>query len=188
MPKTIQEEASENAKTYKKVKTLGKGEGFAVYVVETEDKERAIMKQVDLKLVSDEARMDVMKEAKKLEDTTGHPNIVLFKDVKKTKAGKLYIMTDYIDGTTLSEQVQEMAAKNAKSRKPDFLSEEKLLSCFAQICMAMKHIMDKNIIHKDLKSSNVLLTKGGTVKLQMHKADSTIGTPFHMAPELFNTD
>ena len=104
MPKaSIPEEASENAKTYKKVKTLGKGEGFAVYVVETEDKERAIMKQVDLKIVSEEARMDIMKEAKKLEDAAGHPNIILFKDVKKTKAGKLYIMTDYIDGTTLSE-------------------------------------------------------------------------------------
>ena len=37
-------EVSENAKTYKKVKTLGKGEGFAVYVVESQDSEKAVMK------------------------------------------------------------------------------------------------------------------------------------------------
>jgi len=81
-----------------------------------------------------------------------------------------------------------MAHKNSKSKKPDFLSEDKLLSCFAQVCMALKHMMDRGVIHKDVKSSNVLLTKGGIVKLQIHKVDSTIGTPFHMAPELFNTD
>ena len=62
-------EVSENAKTYKKVKTLGKGEGFAVYVVESQDSEKAVMKQVDLNKISEEARMDVFKEAKKLEET-----------------------------------------------------------------------------------------------------------------------
>ena len=147
------------------MKTLGKGEGFAVYVVESQDNEKAVMKQVDLKVISEEARMDIFKEAKRLEDTQGHPNIVRFVEVKKTKAGKLYIMTDYVDGTSLIEQIQEIAVKNTKSRKPEYMSEEKLLSVFAQVCMALKHILDKNILHTDIKSSNVFLTKGGTVKL-----------------------
>ena len=42
-----------------------------MYVVESEDKERAVMKQVDLNKISEEARMDVFKEAKRLEDTVG---------------------------------------------------------------------------------------------------------------------
>jgi len=59
------------------------------------------MKQVDINKISEEARLDVFKEAKRLEDTQGHPNIVRFVEVKKTKAGKLYIMTDHVDGTSL---------------------------------------------------------------------------------------
>ena len=83
--------------------------------------------------------MDVFKEAKKLEETQGHPNIIRFVEVKKTKEGKLYVMTDFIEGSTLNEQIQEMAHKNSKSKRPDYMSEEKLLSVFAQVCMALKH-------------------------------------------------
>ena len=85
--------------------------------------------------------------------------------MKKTKDGKLYITTDYIEGSTLSEQIGEMAHKNSKSKKPDYMSEEKLLSCFTQVCMAVKHQMDRGFLHKDIKSENVQLTKDGVVKL-----------------------
>lgn len=36
---------------------------------------------------------------------------------------------------------------------------------FTQICLGMKHIHDRKIIHRDIKSANVFLTKKGVVKI-----------------------
>lgn len=36
---------------------------------------------------------------------------------------------------------------------------------FVQICLAVQHIHKKNMLHRDLKSQNVFLTKSGVVKL-----------------------
>lgn len=76
-------------------------------------------------------------------------------------------------------------------------SEEEILSKFTQICLAVKHLHDRNIIHRDLKDANVFLTKEGICKLgdlgvarvmnsTVSKANTVCGTPTHMAPEILN--
>ena len=49
--------------------------------------------------------------------------------------------------------------------KGGFLGEDQILNLFTQICLAMKHIHDRKILHRDLKSGNVFLTKQGIAKL-----------------------
>ena len=69
------------------------------------------------------------------------------------------------------------------------------MTWFAQICMGIKHVHDKNILHRDLKSQNVFLTKTNLIKLgdfgisrvlsnSQSKAHSVVGTPYYLAPEL----
>jgi NIMA (never in mitosis gene a)-related kinase len=64
-----------------------------------------------------------------------------------------------------------------------------------QICLAIKHIHDKKILHRDLKSQNVFLTKNGLVKLgdfgiakclnyTLEKAKTVVGTPYYLSPEI----
>ena len=64
-----------------------------------------------------------------------------------------------------------------------------------QICFALKHIHDKKIIDRDLKSQNIFLTKKGLVKLGdfgvaknlqniWKKASTLIGTPYYLSPEI----
>jgi len=66
---------------------------------------------------------------------------------------------------------------------------------FTQICLAIKHIHDKKILHRDLKSQNIFLTKNGLIKLgdfgiakclnfTLDKAKTVVGTPYYLSPEI----
>jgi NIMA (never in mitosis gene a)-related kinase len=56
--------------------------------------------------MSEEERKETLKEAKILE-VLNHPNIVRFKEVYKTKKGKLCIVMDYADGGDLQSKIKE---------------------------------------------------------------------------------
>jgi NIMA (never in mitosis gene a)-related kinase len=69
------------------------------------------------------------------------------------------------------------------------------LDWFTQICLGMKHIHDRKIIHRDLKGQNVFLTKKGIVQIgdfgiakvlaaTMAKAKTVVGTPYYLSPEI----
>jgi len=61
--------------------------------------------------------------------------------------------------------------------------------------LAVKHVHDRKILHRDLKSSNVFLTNNNRVKLgdfgiakvlnkTTSKAKSFVGTPYYISPEI----
>jgi len=66
---------------------------------------------------------------------------------------------------------------------------------FVQICLALKHVHSRKILHRDLKSQNIFLTKKGVVKLgdfgiakvldnTGDVARTQIGTPYYLSPEI----
>ncbi|KAL6036298.1 hypothetical protein STEG23_024034, partial [Scotinomys teguina] len=70
-----------------------------------------------------------------------------------------------------------------------------ILDWFVQICLALKHVHDRKILHRDIKSQNIFLTKGGTVQLgdfgiarvlnsTVELARTCIGTPYYLSPEI----
>lgn len=63
------------------------------------------------------------------------------------------------DGGDLSQKV------NALKRANKHLSEEEALDLFVQICLAIRHVHKRRIMHRDLKSQNVFLTSKGIVKV-----------------------
>jgi len=83
---------------YKRLKLLGEGAFGKAYLVEcVSDKSLCVIKQVDLSKMTEQEKKDTLMEAKILE-ALSHPNIVKFKEVYKTKKGKLCIVMDYADG------------------------------------------------------------------------------------------
>lgn len=75
------------------------------------------------------------------------------------------------------------------------LEEERILDWFTQICLGLKHVHDRKILHRDLKSQNIFLTKSGIVKLgdfgiakilnsTRENARTMIGTPYYLSPEI----
>jgi len=65
---------------------------------------------------------------------------------------------DYADGGNLRQYLN-----THRNLKP--LPEATVLDLFVQICLAVKHLHDRKVLHRDLKSENVFLTKGNMVKL-----------------------
>ena len=77
------------------------------------------------------------------------------------------------------------------------LPESQILDWFVQLCLALKHVHDRKILHRDLKSQNVFLTANGMVKLgdfgiakvlrnTKEFAKTQIGTPYYLSPEICN--
>ena len=97
---------------------------------------------------------------------------------------------DYADGGDLSMKIKEQNGK--------FFPEDKILDWFTQVCLAIKHIHDRRILHRDIKSQNIFLMKNGQVKLgdfgiakclnhTIDKAKTYVGTPYYLSPEIINS-
>ena len=83
---------------YKRIKLLDEGAFGKAFLAEcVSDKTLCVIKQVDLSKMNDSEKKETLKEAKILE-AFNHPNIVRFREVYKTKRGKLCIVMDYADG------------------------------------------------------------------------------------------
>ena len=106
--------------------------------------------------MSEKEKRETVQEAKLLE-ALRHPNIVTFIEVYKTKRGKLCIIMDFADGGDLQNRIKEQRGRP--------FSEAQVLDWFTQICLGMKHIHDRKVIHRDLKGQNIFLTKRGFVKI-----------------------
>ena len=139
----MQQQQKKSYEIYKKVKTLGEGSFGTAYLVQCEsDQSLAVIKQIDITQMSDEEKRETLKEAKILE-VLGHPNIVKFREVYKTKKGKLCIVMDFADGGDLQGKIKSTQG---------YLPEGQILDWFIQICLALKHVHDRKILHRDLKS------------------------------------
>lgn len=76
-----------------------------------------------------------------------------------------------------------------------YFTEDHILNWFTQICLAIKHVHDRKILHRDLKSQNIFLTSQGFVKLgdfgiaktlqsTVENAQTIVGTPYYLSPEI----
>ena len=97
---------------------------------------------------------------------------------------------EYADGGDLSMKI--------KAQNGILFPEDKILDWFTQVCLAIKHIHDRKILHRDIKSQNIFLMKDGKVKLgdfgiakcldqTIDKAKTYVGTPYYLSPEIINS-
>ena len=166
---------------------LGEGAFGKAYLVErSSDKMKCVMKQIDITKMSEQEKRETVQEAKILE-ALNHPNIVKFIEVFKTKNGKLCIVMDYCDGGDLQNRIKEQRGKN--------LTESQIVEWFTQVCLGLKHIHDRKIIHRDLKGQNIFLNKNGILKVgdfgickilsnTKALARTVVGTPYYLSPEV----
>src|SRR5262249_56479327 len=135
------------------------------------------------------ARKRFRKEALVL-SRLNHPNIETVHDFD-SQEGVDFLVMEYISGRTLSEKL---------AGGP--LPEREVGSVGAQIASALEEAHDRNILHRDLKPGNIMLTSRGQVKVldfglatllrpaeesshseTMTQAYAAAGTPPYMSPE-----
>ena len=178
---------------YKLIKLLGEGSFGKAYLSENlADHTQCVIKQIPLTDLSEEEKKDTFNEVLILKKVN-HSNIIKFLDVFKTSKpiNTLNIVTEYADDGDLSQKIEKL-----KQKKSPF-TEKEILNYLTQICLALNHIHKKKIIHRDLKSGNIFLTKSGLVKLgdfgiskgfknTWEKAKTMVGTPYYLSPEIIN--
>ena len=177
-------------KNFSKLKTLGKGSyGSAVLCKSRRDGKEYVIKLVDTTSLSKRELADTQREAALLRSLQ-HPNIVRY---YASFAEKQYfcIVMEYANGGDLYQKLQGRRAQRPKA----LLRETEVLNVFVQLVLAIKHIHDSNVLHRDLKSQNVFLNRKGRVKLgdfgiarrldsSLAMAQTQIGTPFYLSPEI----
>ena len=178
---------------YKVIQQLGEGSFGKAFLCKREsDDSLCVIKQILIEGLDKKEKDDVLNESIILAKLD-HQNIIKFFEVFESNKPKhmVNIVTEYADGGDLSEKIKE------KKNKNNNFTESEILDYFTQICLAIKHIHEKKIIHRDLKSGNIFLMKNGLVKLgdfgiakrfqkTMDKAKTIIGTPYYFSPEIIN--
>jgi serine/threonine protein kinase len=112
-----------------------------------------------------------------------HPNIVPFYGLYQT--GNIsFFLEGYIDGPTLREILRQ--------RQENRLSITEALTCLKSICAALGYAHYQGIVHCDVKPSNVIVDRGGSIFITdfgiSQHAESNLttlaaGTPAYIAPE-----
>ncbi|XP_028399772.1 serine/threonine-protein kinase Nek1-like [Dendronephthya gigantea] len=173
---------------YDIVSTIGRGGSGKVFLVRSKkDQRQYALKQIILN--KSNTRESVLKEARILSKLK-HPHIVtcnnfFFDDLEE----HLYIVQDYCDGGNLQDKIFEMKEKNVN------IKEDQLMQWFVQVTMAVQHIHANKILHRDLKTQNIFLTKRGLIKIgdfgiakvmenTLDMAETCCGTPCYLSPEL----
>ena len=64
----------------------------------------AVIKQMNILNLSEQEKKEAYKEAKVLE-ALNHPNIIKFKEIFKTKTGRLCIVMDFADGGDMQTRI-----------------------------------------------------------------------------------
>uniref|UniRef100_A0A8C6I189 non-specific serine/threonine protein kinase n=1 Tax=Mus spicilegus TaxID=10103 RepID=A0A8C6I189_MUSSI len=171
---------------YVRLQKIGEGSfGKAVLVKSTEDGRHYVIKEINISRMSDKERQESRREVAVLANMK-HPNIVQYKESFEEN-GSLYIVMDYCEGGDLFKRIN--------AQKGTLFQEDQILDWFVQICLALKHVHDRKILHRDIKSQNIFLTKDGTVQLgdfgiarvlnsTVELARTCIGTPYYLSPEI----
>ncbi|XP_067993211.1 serine/threonine-protein kinase Nek1 isoform X12 [Melanerpes formicivorus] len=171
---------------YIKVRKIGEGSfGKAILVKAKENGQQYVIKEINISKMSSKEREESRREVAVLANMK-HPNIVLYRESFEEN-GCLYIVMDYCEGGDLFKKIN--------AQKGVLFPEDQILDWFVQICLALKHIHDRKILHRDIKSQNIFLTKDGTIQLgdfgiarvlnsTAELARTCIGTPYYLSPEI----
>ena len=139
---------------YRILEEIGRGGMGVVYKAEdTQLKRTAALKFLSPDSTAIPSREKRFAQEAQTASALNHPNICTIYEVGEAE-GNSYIAMEYVDGRPLDRMIP-----------PGGLSPENVLRFGSQIVEAFEHAHEKGVIHRDLKSANVVITPAGRVKV-----------------------
>ncbi len=173
---------------YKILEKLGEGGMGVVYKAKDMKLDRFVaLKFLPSHLIDDEKALNRLLKEAKAASKINHPNVCTIYAIEEYEDTHFIVM-EYVDGQTLR---QKTVGANGQS---PFLSVDDAVDYSVQICKALKAAHDKDIIHRDIKSENIMINLENIVKvmdfgLAKLKDEAgltktkTAGTIAYMSPE-----
>jgi serine/threonine protein kinase/dienelactone hydrolase len=169
---------------YKITDKLGEGGMGVVYKAE----DTKLKRSVALKFLPPEAldyreRQDRFVREAQAAAALNHPNVCVVHEIDETD-GRTFIVMEFIEGDSVKDKV---------AVRP--LKLDEALAVAIQVGEALKAAHAKEIVHRDVKSANIMVTAEGRTKImdfglaqlsertKLTKTGSSLGTPAYMSPE-----
>jgi hypothetical protein len=168
------------AERYRVVAPISSGAMGAVY--RAHDSECS--EDVALKRLTDRRHSERFDIEARLLAHLNHPRVVRVRDYFRDESGK-YLIMDLVEGRDLGYLLMERG-------RPGIPVEE-AIEHVRQACEALQYVHDQQIVHRDVKPQNLIMSKDGVVLVDFGVATELdeeggtvgIGTPRFMAPEVF---
>lgn len=170
-------------KGYEILSVLGRG-GMGVVVKARETRSRNLVALKYLHRVDNDVRERFMREAR-LGTELHHPNIITGRGVEFVDDAPVVVF-DFFESTDLSAII----------RRETRLPQARAVGLIVQILAGLDHAHRAGVVHRDLKSANVLISQDGVARLadfgvahlrdaqeKLTRTGAVLGTPAYMAPE-----
>ncbi len=180
---------------YKVVEEVGRGGMSAVYKGIHELMDRTVAIKVLLpQLVSDQISIKRFQQEAQAASHLQHPNVITVYDYGFVASGQPYLVMDFLEGESLSDII----------RRDKQVPVKRMIPIFMQACEALEHAHQKGVIHRDLKSSNIMLIdfegkkdfvkvvdfgiaklmpSSGKQSQNLTQTGEVFGSPIYMSPE-----
>jgi serine/threonine protein kinase/Tfp pilus assembly protein PilF len=169
---------------YKILEKLGEGGMGVVYLAEDTKLERKVaIKFLPHYIAINSEERERFKIEAKAAAALNHPNIATIYAIEESK-DQIFIVMEFIDGVELKDKI-----------KSNLLPIDEAINISIQIAEGLEAAHKKGVVHRDIKSQNIMITSDGKVKImdfglakikggsQLTKIGSTVGTAAYMSPE-----
>ncbi len=172
---------------YKVLEKLGEGGMGIVYLAMDSKLERKVaIKFLPRHISNDSEEKERFKIEAKAAASMNHPNIATIYSIEETEE-QTFIVMEYVEGKELKEIV--------KGESVNPLQTDEIINYAIQIAEGLQAAHRKGIVHRDIKSSNILVTNENKIKVMdfglaqikgvkyAAASESTAGTTPYMSPE-----
>ena len=171
------------------LKQLGKGSFSLVLVAKRkEDNKIYAIKRVQISNISNKEKLNALNEIRLL-SSINHQNIIGYKESFYDEPTEtLNMVLEYAEGGDLRSKIQS----RLKSKR--YFKETEIWAVFIQLITGLRYLHGHNIVHRDLKTANIFITKNNICKLgdlnvsKIAKSGmlyTQTGTPYYASPEVW---